>query len=233
MSKVLVIIPAWNEANGIATVISEVKEFLPLAEVLVVDDGSTDGTSLVSKQAGALVIQLPVNLGIGGAMQTGYLYAIRNNFDVAVQVDGDGQHDPSQISLLLNQLEISDLVIGSRYIDKAGFQSSKARRLGINIFKYMLKFLTGKVFTDPTSGFRAANVKVIREFAQNYPTDFPEVEVIAQLNRRGFKIKDVPVKMRERLYGRSSITLFKSLWYMIKVGTVVLIGESQDRRSHF
>ncbi|WP_242847111.1 glycosyltransferase family 2 protein [Desulfosporosinus acididurans] len=229
MDKILVIIPSWNEARGIANVIMEIKQFLPQSEILVIDDGSTDNTYSVALNAGAKVVSLPLNLGIGGAMQTGFLYAKCRDFKVAIQVDGDGQHDPSQIPLLLKQLETSDLVIGSRYIDKDGFISSRARRMGTNIFKFMLKFLTGKVFTDPTSGFRAINSKVINEFANNYPTDFPEVEVITQLNRRGFKINEVPVKMRERKYGHSSITLIKSIWYMIKVGTVLLIGESKGR----
>lgn len=217
-------IPAWNEEGSIANVVEKCKSAMPTASLLVVDDGSTDQTSLRAREFGATVIRHPINLGIGGAVQTGYLYALENDFDIAIQIDGDGQHDPEFIPALLNRMGEHDLMIGSRFISNIGFQSSKARRIGILFFSKLLYFFTGKFYTDPTSGFRVANRRVIEYFAENYPKDFPEVEVILSLHRDGFKIGEEPVVMHERTTGQSSINLRKSIWYMLKVSMLLCIG---------
>lgn len=223
--RVLVIIPAYNEEKSIGAVIKSINKHADV-DIVVIDDGSKDSTRTTAQDAGAKVITLPFNLGIGGAMQTGYLYALYNNYDIAIQVDGDGQHDPRYINALVAPLKqgLSDMVIGSRYVKQTSYKSSISRRTGMIFFSWLVYVLTGKRIKDTTSGFRAVNRKVIDCFAQYYPTDYPEVDVLVRLHRKGLKMAEIPVEMRERQGGRSSITPVKSVYYMIKVSLALLIN---------
>ena len=220
--KSLVIIPAYNESENIKNTVQTLMEKAPQFDYVVVNDHSKDDTLKILQEN---YINLPTNLGIGGAVQTGYQYAYENGYDMAVQVDGDGQHDPAYLSQLVEtmQKEDADMVIGSRFINKEGFQSSFARRVGINYFSHLIKQLTGKTITDPTSGFRLANRRVIALFAQDYPRDYPEPESIVALLKRGLKVVEAPVVMKERQGGQSSIRLQNSIYYMIKVTIAILI----------
>ncbi|WP_413307047.1 glycosyltransferase family 2 protein [Bacillus sp. 1P10SD] len=222
--KVLVIVPAYNEEQGIKHVVESFKN-INNVDILVINDCSKDKTSIVCRDFGLKVIDLPTNLGIGGAVQTGYKYALLNGYDIAIQVDGDGQHNPSYIKELIKPIIAgeADLVIGSRYLEHKGFQSSFFRRLGINYFSLLIKLLQKKKITDPTSGFRAANKKVIELFSNRYPIDYPEPESIVYLLRNNYQIEEIPVVMNERVGGESSINAFKSVYYMIKVSTAIII----------
>ncbi len=217
--KILVIIPAYNEEESVGKVIDRVKTQLPEADILVVNDGSMDRTSEKAKESGAVVLDLPFNLGIGGAMQAGYKYALEKDFDIAIQVDGDGQHDPKEIPKLLKMLEEKnvDMVIGSRFIGDSEFKSSVMRRVGISILSRMIYLITGQKITDSTSGFRAVSRKAIKLFAMDYPQDYPEPESLVLLHKAGLKIGEVPVNMNQRLAGESSITKVRSVYYMVKV----------------
>ncbi len=188
-------------------------------DILVVNDCSTDDTANVVKSLNIPCLDLPINLGIGGAMQTGYIFARDNNYDFAVQVDGDGQHDPREIEKLrsAHKKTGASLVIGSRFSKQTDYQSAFSRRLGIYIFSVITKILTGQSIKDATSGFRLANREVIQLFADYYPSDYPEPEVIVYLKNKGLDIYETPVKMSNRSYGKSSITPIKSVYYMIKV----------------
>ena len=231
--RILAIIPAYNESGNIARTVREVLA-QPLGVVpLVIDDGSRDDTSGEALRAGAQVVQLPFNLGIGGAVQTGYRYALEHDFDIAVQIDGDGQHDAVYLSALIQPVieGTADISIGSRFSGgKAGFQSSVARRIGIGFFRGLIRFLTGFHPTDPTSGFRACNRRLIAVFAEYYPSDFPEPEAIVVARRLGARLCDVPVIMRERQEGKSSIGKLKSPYYMIKVTAAILLHMLKDRK---
>ncbi|CDG37578.1 glycosyl transferase family protein [Acetivibrio thermocellus BC1] len=224
--KILVIIPAYNEEATIKNVIQRIKLKMPQADILVVNDGSKDNTSRKAKTAGAKVIDLPYNLGIGGAMQTGYLYAKENGYDIAVQVDGDGQHDPSYIKELIEPIinNSADVVVGSRYISKTNYKSSLFRRMGMIFFSFLVSTLTNQKFKDTTSGFRAVNKEVINYFSNHYPVDYPEVDVLIRLKKRNFRIAELPVEMYKRQGGKSSITTFRSLYYMLKVSLAIIIG---------
>jgi glycosyltransferase involved in cell wall biosynthesis len=223
--KVLVIIPAYNEEKNIADTIKKVMKHADV-KIVVINDGSKDSTLEEAIKTGATVIDLPFNLGIGGAMQTGYIYAQENGFDVAIQVDADGQHDPGFLNCIIEVLTEGnyDMVIGSRYIAKTGYKSPFARRMGMMFFSELVFFLTGKRIKDTTSGFRAVNRNVIEYFAGNYPSDYPEVDVLVRLHKKKFKIQEVPVKMLKRQGGTSSITLVKSIYYMSKVSLALLIN---------
>ena len=194
-TKVLVIIPAYNEENTIGRVIEKIKQYLPRADILVVNDGSTDSTSAIANQRGAMVLDLAYNLGIGAAMQTGYKFAHRRGYDIAVQCDADGQHHPAQIKKLINTLTNDgiDMVLGSRYLRKKRFRSDVLRRFGILIFSKVLSLIVGKRLTDTTSGFRAVNKEVIKSFSTFYPSDYPEPEALVLLHREGFTIKEISV----------------------------------------
>ncbi|AFH59672.1 glycosyltransferase family 2 protein [Paenibacillus caseinilyticus] len=237
MSKALIIIPAFNEQGNIAPLLKSLLAINKVhgvdVDVLVINDCSKDNTSKISKECGVKVVDLPCNLGIGGAVQTGYKFAASFNYQFAIQIDGDGQHDPKYLDEVLSPLINSnaDLVIGSRYLKKEGFQSTALRRLGITYFSKLIQFVTNNKITDPTSGFRACNQKVIKLFAQNYPTDYPEPESIVYLSRIGLTIKEVPVIMRHREEGTSSITSFKSIYYMIKVSLAILIDKLRKQSS--
>jgi glycosyltransferase involved in cell wall biosynthesis len=221
-----VIVPALNEALSIRQVVLDIRREYPLANVLVVDDGSVDDTAQLAKEAGALVLSLPYNLGIGGAMQAGYVFACEEGYDVAVQVDGDGQHDPMYLPVLLVPLEDdrADLVVGSRFIGPSHFQSSLARRAGIKWFSLLISLMIGQKLTDTTSGFRAVNRSVMEFFARTYPQDYPEPEAIVVVRRAGFRVQEVPVEMHQRQDGTSSITFWRSGYYVIKVTLAILMS---------
>jgi glycosyltransferase involved in cell wall biosynthesis len=231
--KVLAIIPAYNEAGNIVRVVQEILLSAPGVIPMVVDDGSKDDTVALARSAGARVLSLPFNLGIGGAVQAGYRYAYEQNFDVAVQVDGDGQHDASFIKDLLRPIRESqvDMVVGSRFLrDDKGFQSSFMRRIGISFFRFLIKRVTGFPTTDPTSGFRACGRRLIKVYANYYPGDFPEPEALVVASRLGATILERPVIMRSRLSGRSTIGKLKSPYYMIKVTAAILLHNLKDRK---
>ncbi len=224
--KILVIVPAFNESGNIGRTIEELRGLdLPLT-ILVVNDGSTDGTVREARQGGSKVISLPFNLGIGGAVQTGFLYAKLKGFSIAVQVDGDGQHDTGYLKVLLEPIirGEADMVIGSRFLPPhLGYQSSLIRRVGIQFFSRLISFFTGCLVTDPTSGFRAINGKLIPVFAEDYPHDFPEPEAIVQARFHKARILEVPVQMRKRRHGLSSIRYLMTLYYMIKVTFAIIL----------
>jgi len=222
----LVVIPAHNEEQNIRTVIHSVKRLHPDIKIVVVNDGSTDGTSMAARQTGeALVIDLPFNLGIGGAVQTGYLFAWRSGYDTVIQVDADGQHDPAELYKLIACMEKgeADCCIGSRFARNTDYRQTLFRMLGIRILASIIRWTSGRRFTDPTSGFRAVNRSVIRVFADDYPDDYPEAEAIVILERMGFRVRETAVRMNYRMSGRSSITPFRSVYYMIKVPLAVLM----------
>jgi len=223
--KTLIIIPAYNEEVAIANVLADIKAHCPWADVVVINDGSTDSTSAAARQDGVAVIDLPHNLGIGGAMQTGYKYAERGRYDVAVQFDGDGQHRGDQLETLVRPVRDgdADMAVGSRFMGAKGYESKLARLLGIKILAGVVSLVCRKTITDPTSGFRAVNRKVIEFCSNSYPDDYPEAEAVVLLNRAGFRLVEVPVLMRERQAGSSSITAFRSLYYMVKVLLAILI----------
>lgn len=223
--KILVIIPAYNEAESIGRVIEKTQQRFPVSDILVVNDGSSDSTSAISKQKGAMVLDLSYNLGIGAAMQAGYKFADRMDYDIAVQCDGDGQHHPAEIKKLVNALinDGVDMALGSRYLRKKRFRSEVFRRVGILIFSRVLSLIVGQKLTDTTSGFRAVNREVIKSFATNYPVDYPEPEALVLLHREGFAIKEISVNMSSRKGGNSSITLWRSIYYMVKVLLAIFI----------
>ena len=223
--RTLVIIPVYNEESAILQVASNVQN--RKYDYVIINDASIDETADICKQNLLNVIHLANNLGIGGAMQTGFKYALANNYDYCVQLDGDGQHKPTEIPKLISKIEEedSDLVIGSRYLGNEGFKSSAVRRFGIKFFSLLIKLLTGQKITDPTSGFRIINRKTIEVLAENYPIDYPEPESLVFLAKNGFKIAEVGVKMRERMGSKSSITALKSIYYMIKVTIACIIAK--------
>jgi glycosyltransferase involved in cell wall biosynthesis len=229
-SKHLAIVPAYNEAGAIASTVADIFEHAPGFDVVVVDDGSTDATAERAQHAGAEVVRLPFNLGIGGAVQAGYLYARENDYDIAVQVDGDGQHDARHIATLLAHLRRHpelNMVTGSRFLDgddEHGYRSSGARRLGIRIFGFVLSRVTGRPVTDPTSGFRMCDRRAIELFAGDYPHDYPEVEAVLMMHAHRLAAAEVPVRMRARTTGVSSINASRSVFYMVKVLLAIFVG---------
>jgi glycosyltransferase involved in cell wall biosynthesis len=224
--RCLAIVPAFNEAAAIAEVVSELRDFDPELEVLVVDDGSTDATAGIAEAAGARVLRLPINLGIGGAVQAGYLYAYEHGFDLAVQVDGDGQHAASELGRLLEPIlaKRADLAIGTRFVGGQSYRPPLARRIGIALFAALVSLRVRQRMTDTTSGFRAVNRRGIRLFAADYPHDYPEVESVVTAARGDLRICEVPVAMRQRVAGRSSITTFRSFYYVVKVLLALFVG---------
>ena len=228
--KVLIVIPCYNEEASLPSVLKELQQtVLPdnyRLDVLVVNDCSKDGTSAVAKNGKAVVIDLPVNLGIGGAVQTGILYARNNGYDIAIQLDGDGQHPPKELSKLVSfHLESgANIVIGSRFLEKEGFQSSFARRLGIKYFHWVNRLMTGLHIYDSTSGFRLFDKAAIKIAAVNYPDEYPEPESLVVFSKAGLKIAEVPVIMNARQGGQSSIRHFGSLYYCIKVSLAMLFS---------
>lgn len=230
--KVLIIIPAYNEKDNIERVVDNLTENYPEYDYLVVNDCSTDTTEEILKARGYNYISLPSNLGIGGAVQSGYIWATEHGYDVAIQTDGDGQHDPAFIKDLLAPIEAgeADMTIGSRFIEKHGFQTSFMRRLGINFIKVVIRMTCGTKVTDTTSGFRATNKELTAFFSKEYAQDYPEPEAIVAASLNGFRVKEVPVEMREREGGVSSINALRSIYYMIKVSLALIILRLGTRR---
>lgn len=223
--KSLVIIPAYNEEKSILHTVADIKEHAPEFDYIIINDCSKDQTLKLCRQAGIPVLNLPINLGIGGAVQTGYLYAKKNQYDYAVQFDGDGQHDAAFLHEMRDYMQQKqlDMLIGSRFIEKEGFQSSSLRRFGIRYFSALIRLLTGKKITDPTSGMRMVNASVIAMYADCYPKDYPEPESVVAILQAGKRVEEYPVVMRERKEGVSSISPHKSVYYMIKVTLAILM----------
>jgi glycosyltransferase involved in cell wall biosynthesis len=221
------IVPAFNEEKAVARVIDELRVFDPGLDVVVVDDGSVDRTAAVAAAKGARVLRLPFNLGIGGAVQTGFRFAYENDYDLAVRVDGDGQHDPSQLTAVLEPVlrDEADIAVGSRFASGAtGYRSSRTRRVGIRLLAWVVSRIVGQPVTDTTSGFQAVNKVGITLFAHDYPHDYPEVEATVMVFRHRLRLREVPVTMRARDGGRSSITALRSVYYMVKVLLAIFVG---------
>ncbi len=223
--KSLVIIPAYNEEKSIEKTVMDIKQNAPDFDYVIVNDCSTDATIELCRQKGLQVLNLPINLGIGGAVQTGYLYAVKNGYEIAVQFDGDGQHDARYLDEMQKFLlqEQADMVIGSRFIEKEGFQSSGIRRMGIRYFTNLIGALTRTRITDPTSGMRMVNKEVMELFANNYPKDYPEPESAVAVLKQHKKVVEYPVVMRQRSEGTSSISPLKGIYYMIKVTLAIFM----------
>lgn len=224
--RCLAIVPAFNEAATIGEVVVEITDFDPRIDVLVVDDGSSDATAAIAEAAGACVLRLPINLGIGGAVQAGYLYALQHGFDLAVQIDGDGQHIADELARLLDPIvkQQADLVIGTRFAGERTYRAPLARRLGIGLFAALVSLRVRQRMTDTTSGFRAVNRRGIRLFAADYPHDYPEVESVVTAARGNLRVREVPVAMRPRTGGSSSITTLRSFYYVVKVLLALFVG---------
>ena len=237
--RVLIIIPAYNEQETIQNTIHTLEKYLHLssevknysADYIVINDGSTDHTEGILIDNQISHIRLVSNLGIGGAVQTGYKYARENHYDIAVQFDGDGQHDPEYLpSILEPVMNGADMCIGSRFIgDASDFKSTAARRAGIKMISWAIRLVTGTRIYDPTSGFRAVGRRIIVEFAKRYPQEYPEPESIVELLKQGYQVEEVPVRMIERKAGRSSIRAFKTVYYMITVCLSIVITGMKKR----
>jgi glycosyltransferase involved in cell wall biosynthesis len=223
--RCLAIVPAFNEEGAVATVVTRILEQSDFdLDVLVVDDGSSDATAAEARAAGARVVTLPFNLGIGNAVQTGYRVALAEGYDVAMQIDGDGQHPPNQVGLLVAQIEDGvNYVVGSRFAEDTGYETSRTRRGAMRFLSRLVSWSVGQRVTDTTSGFRAADRRTIELFAAHYPPDYPEVEALILAHRVGLRIAEVPVSMEQRSTGESSITPLKSGYYMVKVSLAVLV----------
>jgi glycosyltransferase involved in cell wall biosynthesis len=250
--RTLVFIPAWNEADSVAAVIAGVRERLPGADVLVVDDGSVDETAARAREAGAIVASLPFNQGLGAALQTGYLYALREGYDFCAHLDADGQHPPAEVARLLEEVRTgrADLVIGSRYhaeADERGnrthelggdggegtgddYRPTISRRIGTSVFRFFLTLATRQRFTDTTSGMRAANRTVMELFSENYSPDFAEIESLQLAVRQGLLVEEVPVRMLERSGGSSFLTPLRSTFFIFKGLIVLLVGMFRPRK---
>ena len=224
-SDILIIIPAYNESENIENIVDEITSGYPQYDYVVVNDGSSDDTARILKKRGYNHINCPINLGIGGAIQTGYRYAKENDYEIAVQIDGDGQHDPAYIGEIIDPIlkGEADYVIGSRFVNKEGFQSSFTRRIGIHFLSGLITLLCFRRIKDVTSGFRAVNRFFIEVFADSYPIDYPEPEAIMDAVMRRKRIIELPVIMRERETGQSSINFRKSVYYMIKVTLDIIV----------
>ena len=223
----LAIVPAYNEEEMVGRVVREINRHAPDFDVVVVDDGSTDSTSVAAEREEAVVLRMPFNLGIGGAMQAGYKYALHHDYDVAVQVDGDGQHKPEYLPEMVEALHTTgegDMVYGTRFRGDPGYKVPWGRRLGNMIFGVLLSVIVRQKITDPTSGFRMVNRRGIELFARDYPHDYPEVEAILMLNAHALRIHEVDVRMNARGFGRSSIDYPRSAYYMVKVLLAIFVG---------
>jgi glycosyltransferase involved in cell wall biosynthesis len=221
------LVPAFNEEANVGRVIDEIRAVDPALDVVVVDDGSYDRTAEVARAHGATVVRLPFNLGIGGAVQTGFRFAFEHGYDLAVRLDGDGQHDPSQLERILAPVVAgeADIAVGSRFAgERDGYRSSRSRRIGIRLLAWVVSRIVGRRVTDTTSGFQALNHRAIELFAHDYPHDYPEVEATIMVSRHRLRSIEVPVSMRERGGGRSSITAIRSVYYMVKVLLAIFVG---------
>jgi glycosyltransferase involved in cell wall biosynthesis len=225
--RVLVVVPAWNEEDSIASVVQEVRRTLPDVDVLVVDDGSTDLTAVMAREAGAVVARLPYNLGVGGAMRLGFRYAVERDYDAVVQIDADGQHDPAFVPQLLDRIgEGADLVIGARFAGVGEYQARGPRRWAMTALSKVLSHLAGTRLTDTTSGMRAASRPLIKLFATHYPVEYlgDTVETLAMAARRGFRIEQVPVAMRVRMTGKPSHAFGMATVYLGRALVVLLLA---------
>jgi glycosyltransferase involved in cell wall biosynthesis len=232
--RCLAIIPAYNEEASVADVVASLRRHAPAFDALVVDDGSTDATAAVARAAGARVIRHPFNLGIGGAVQSGYRYALEQDYDIAVQIDGDGQHDVRHLVEFVEFLRQNphiDMVTGSRFLDPTGdgYRSSASRRVGIRIFAAVLSAITRRRVTDPTSGFRMTTRRGITLFANDYPHDYPEVEAVLMVHAHRLESAELPVRMKARTGGSSSIGSTQSVYYMVKVLLALFVGLFRSR----
>jgi glycosyltransferase involved in cell wall biosynthesis len=235
--RTLVFIPAWNEAASIAEVVGDVRKTMPQADILVVDDGSGDATVARAREAGALVASLPFNQGLGAALQTGYLYAMREGYECCAHLDADGQHPPAEVARLLEEVyaDRADLVIGSRYRDPGAagsddYKPTLSRRIGTSLFRFFLTLATRQRFTDTTSGMRAANRRVMALFSENYSPDFAEIESLQLAVRQGLRVEEVPVRMLERTGGSSFLTPVRSAFFIFKSMIVLLVGQFRPRQ---
>jgi glycosyltransferase involved in cell wall biosynthesis len=223
--RVLIIVPAYNEERSLPALAEKLRASAPDSDVCVIDDGSSDATAKAAAGHGFAVLPSPINLGIGGAVQTGYLWARERGYDVAVQMDADGQHDPAELETLLAPLRRREasLVIGSRFLSAGGFRSTALRRAGIRYLSWFLRLRCGARVSDPTSGYRAADRRAIELFARSYPSDYPEPESIAVAVRNGLRVGEVPIRMAERAHGESSITAWRTLYYLVKVSLALIL----------
>jgi glycosyltransferase involved in cell wall biosynthesis len=231
-STCLAVVPAYNEGATVAGVVAALRHEVPGIDVLVIDDGSTDATARRAEEAGARVVRLPFNLGIGGAVQAGFTFAYEHGYDYMVQVDGDGQHDPREIHTLfraMNGPDGADMICGSRFAAETGYIAPISRRTGIHVFAFLLSRLLRQPITDPTSGFRLYNRRAIALFARDYPHDYPEVEAVLMLHHHRLTMREVPVRMYERGGGVSSISSGKSFYYMVKVLLALFVGLGRRR----
>ncbi len=224
--KRIAIVPAYNEEQNVARVIDELRAFDPGLDVVVVSDGSHDRTAEVAAEHGAHVVQLPFNLGIGGAVQTGFQYAHENGYELVVRCDGDGQHIPAELPKVLGPVLAgeADIAVGSRFAGGEGYRSSATRRIGIRLLALIVSAIARQRVTDTTSGFQALNRKALGLFAADYPHDYPEVEGMVMTIKHRLRLREVPVEMREREHGRSSITALRSIYYMVKVLVALFVG---------
>ncbi len=238
--RTLVFIPAWNEQASIAGVVADVREHIAGADILVVDDGSTDATTARARELGVLVATLPFNQGLGAALQTGYLYALREGYDFCAHLDSDGQHPAADVARLLAEVEAdrADLVLGSRYRDPDAAEAESddykptfSRRIGSGLFRFFLTLATRQRFTDTTSGMRAANRRVMRLFSENYSPDFAEIESLQLAVREGLRVEEVPVRMLERTGGSSFLTPLRSAFFIFKSIVVLLVGQFRPRQA--
>src|SRR5204863_3765043 len=228
----LAVVPAYNESATVGRVIRSIREHAPLYDVVVVDDGSTDATAAEAEAAGAKVVRHPYNLGIGGAVQSGFTYALENGYRRLVQVDADGQHEPAEIAKLeaaMDEDPSLDMVCGSRFREEVQYAAPISRRTGIHIFAFLVSRIIGQTVTDPTAGFRLYNRRGIALFARDYPHDYPEVEAILMLHVHRLRMREIPVRMFQRGGGSSSISSGKSLYYMVKVLLAVFVGLARRR----
>lgn len=223
--KTLIIVPAYNEESSLLSLVEAIKANCQDCHILIVNDGSSDNTKEVAESLGVVtVLSHPFNMGIGATMQTGFKYALKNDYDIAIQVDGDGQHRPGEIKKLLVPLKDgADIVVGSRFLGEGDYKPSVARLAGIKIFSRLVSFIIGEHISDTTSGFRASGKRTIEYFASHYPDDYPEVEALVLLHKKGFVIKEVAVEMNERAGGVSSITPIRSAYYMVKVLLAIFV----------
>jgi glycosyltransferase involved in cell wall biosynthesis len=229
--RVLAILPAFNEGGSIAHLIGELNALADPPDVLVVDDGSSDDTAAVAEGAGAKVLRLPFNCGIGATVQAGILWGIEREYEILARFDGDGQHDPAALSALREPLDESsaDFVLGSRYLERTGFQSTRARRLGSRWFAFLLRALTGLRITDPTSGCWVMNHRAAVVLLVDYSSDYPEVDSLVRLARSGCRVREIPISMRARAVGESSIDAVRAVYYMLKVTIALVIGRVERR----
>jgi glycosyltransferase involved in cell wall biosynthesis len=234
--RTLVFIPAWNEETSVAAVIEGVRQSLPAADILVVDDGSTDATTARARAAGARVATLPFNQGVGAAQQTGYLYALRGGYEICAHLDGDGQHLPDELARLVSEIEAdrADMVVGSRYRDRSiaetdDYRASISRRTGQHLFRLIVSLSTRQRFTDTTSGMRAVNRKAMMLFSERYSPEFAEVESVQRAVLQGLRVEELPVRMLSRAEGRSFLTPLRSAFYIFKTLVVLLVGQFRPR----